>query len=728
MSAEANEPLRLEIAHVLFTDIVGYSKLPMDQQTATLQKLNQLVRATREFRRAEASDQLIRLPTGDGMALVFFGDAESALRCALEVSRGLRAVPDIKLRMGVHTGPVYRVADINTNKNVAGGGINMAQRVLDCGDAGHILVSDAVAEVLGQLSTWAAQLHDLGEAEVKHGVRVHIFNVYMDEYGNAAVPEKLRHTQQQAATQKSTMQQATPLTSPAAQGETQPEKSVTQAGVNAGAATLPDAKALRVALLYKRNAQPDEQVLKLLERELEAHGYKVFIDRHLSIGVEWAKEIERQVRTADAVVPLLSAASAQSEMLAYEVQIAHETAQQQEGRPRILPVRINFEGALPDPLRSILAPIQYFLWGGPQNDETLVAELLKSLRRPEPEAVALNEIKEPGGGMPPDAKLYIVRDTDEEFLRAVQRRDSIVLVKGARQMGKTSLLARGVHQARKAGARVVVTDFQILNATHLASIDALFQALAQLICDQLDLNVTPDEEWNARRGASINFARYMRRHVLGDETRPLVWAMDEVDRLFTCDFGSEVFGLFRSWHNERALDPASPWERLTLAIVYATEAHLFITDPNQSPFNVGTRLELKDFTFEQVAELNQRFGAPLAGQSDIARYYRLVAGHPYLVHRGLYDMKTHGMSLAAFEATADRDEGPFGDHLRRILVLLARDPLLCDAAREVLRGRPSPTPETFYRLRSAGVMAGESARDAKPRCQLYATYLERHLL
>ena len=204
--------------------------------------------------------------------------------------------------------------------------------------------------------------------------------------------------------------------------------------------------------------------------------------------------------------------------------------------------------------------------------------------------------------------------------------------------------------------------------------------------------------------------------------------MDEVDRLFACDFGSEVFGLFRSWHNERSLDPASPWERLTLAIAYATEAHLFITDPNQSPFNVGTRLELQDFTFEQVAELNARFGSPLQGNAEVARFVRLVGGHPYLVHRGLYNMKTHGLTLSSFEDLADRDEGPFGDHLRRILVLLARDPALTEVVREVLRGRPRPTTESFYRLRSAGVMAGDSARDAKPRCQLYANYLERHLL
>jgi len=204
--------------------------------------------------------------------------------------------------------------------------------------------------------------------------------------------------------------------------------------------------------------------------------------------------------------------------------------------------------------------------------------------------------------------------------------------------------------------------------------------------------------------------------------------MDEVDRLLTCPFGSEVFGLFRSWHNERSLDPASPWEHLTLAIVYATEPHLFITDPNQSPFNVGTKLELRDFTVEQVAELNERYGSPLKDQTEVSSYYRLVRGHPYLVHNGIFEMKRGDLSLSALESLADQDEGPFGDHLRRILVLLARDAALTEAMREVLRGNPCPTTDSFYRLHSTGLVSGHSAREATLRCPLYANYLERHLL
>ena len=191
-SLEHSQAPPMEIAHVLFTDIVGYSKLPMDEQQRLLRRLQNLVRGTPEFAHARAHDQLISLPTGDGMALVFFGEPESAARCALELTQELQNHPEIKLRMGINSGPVYRVADINANRNVAGGGINIAQRVMDCGDAGHILVSKTVAEVLGQLSTWQGQLKDLGEVEVKHGVRVHVFNLLTDHAGNPAVPEKIK--------------------------------------------------------------------------------------------------------------------------------------------------------------------------------------------------------------------------------------------------------------------------------------------------------------------------------------------------------------------------------------------------------------------------------------------------------------------------------------------------------------------------------------------------------
>src|SRR6202162_5388116 len=179
------------MAHVLFMDIVAYSRMPMDQQEESLRHLQDKVRGTSEFTRAQASNQLIRLPTGDGMALVFFDDPEAPVRCAFELGRALRQETSFQLRMGIHTGPVYRVADINANRNVAGGGINIAQRVMDCGDAEHILVSAAAAEVLGQISTWSSMLHDLGDVEVKHGARIHIYSLHNHETGNPDPPKKI---------------------------------------------------------------------------------------------------------------------------------------------------------------------------------------------------------------------------------------------------------------------------------------------------------------------------------------------------------------------------------------------------------------------------------------------------------------------------------------------------------------------------------------------------------
>ena len=343
-------------------------------------------------------------------------------------------------------------------------------------------------------------------------------------------------------------------------------------------------------------------------------------------------------------------------------------------------------------------------------------------------STALREMLEPvGGAVPLESTFYIERPTDKKFRSALARQDSIVLVKGARQVGKTSLLARGLQQAREAGTKVVLVDFQNLGAEDLASFGSLLLSFANAFADQLDLDISPTAIWKADRSAGANLELFLRREVLAKVLSPVAWGLDEVDRLFTCGFGSEVFGLFRSWHNKRALDSEGPWRHLTLAIAYATEAHLFITDLNQSPFNVGTRLQLDDFTPEQVAELDRRYDAPLGGAVGVERLYGLTGGHPYLTHRALYEMVSNGLDLPALEALADHDEGPFGDHLRRILLSLTQDAALSGVMRDVLRGAPCSSAESFYRLRSAGLLVGDSASDARPRCRLYATYLEQHL-
>jgi len=990
---------QLELAHVLLLEIADSSSLPASQQDARLHDLQEVVCRTNEFVKARARDQITVVPSGAGMALVFFGDPEAPLRCAVEISRQARDAEKFHLRMGLHSWPVCRTADMKLERALGDSGINVAQQVMDCGDQGHILISGSVADLMRQLGHWKDALHDLGDIEISQGFKLHLFNFWNSEAGNPEVPKKLsragspastdqpgvgilnetvshyrvlrklgsggmgvvyeaedtrlgRHVaikllsekfsksstaierfQREASTASSlnhpnictvhdvgehaglhfivmellegkSLRQAI-LSGPLSQEQTvafgiqiadgleaahkrgivhrdvkpgnlfviererikildfglakltgrdpgerrsletiadddeptwqnitksgefvgtvsymspeqargesldqrtdlfsfgvvlyematgmvpfrgdtsavvfdsilnrQPTPAMrinpkispeldrvivralekhreiryqsaadlgaelrrltmrTSASVPVPALPEPAVKAeqLQVVLLYRRNVQPDEQIMHALEEKLTDQGYEVFVDRHLAVGVDWAREIEKKIGTADAVVALLSAASVESEMLSYEVQLAHSFSERQSGRPRLFPVRVQFQGEFPDSLHSALDGINYALWRDPADNDQIVADLAKALQAPQ-EAFRRKPNLEPvGGALPLHSKFYIVRPSDQEFYSAVDRNDSIILLKGARQMGKTSLMARGLQQARKAGARVVLTDFQKLNSAHLQSVDSLFLCLAQAIAEQLDLDVIAEDSWNARRGPSMNFERFLRREILSRIDGHLVWGMDEVDRLFACDFGSEVFGLFRSWHNERSLDPSGPWQNLSLAIAYASEAHLFITDVNQSPFNVGTRLVLADFTLDQVRELNRRYGFPLSNEGELERFYALLGGQPFLTQRGLHQMTERGLPFLDFTAGAARDEGPYGDHLRRIFVSLNQDPSLCEVVRSVIGGKHSSNTESFYRLRSSGIVAGECARDMKLRCQLYEQYLSRHLI
>src|SRR5246127_1988266 len=202
MAAEFKSEVPLAIGHVLFMDVIGYSKLLLDEQSEIQEQLSRIVRSTEQVRTAEASGKLIRLPTGDGMALVFFGSPEAPVYCAIDVAKKVREHPKLKLRMGIHSGPVNQVRDVDDLANVAGAGISTAQRVMDCGDAGHILVSKHAAEDLEEYPHWQPHLHELGECEVKHGVRVSVVNLHTAELGNPAVPEKLKAARVAAAARR----------------------------------------------------------------------------------------------------------------------------------------------------------------------------------------------------------------------------------------------------------------------------------------------------------------------------------------------------------------------------------------------------------------------------------------------------------------------------------------------------------------------------------------------
>jgi hypothetical protein len=507
----------------------------------------------------------------------------------------------------------------------------------------------------------------------------------------------------------------------------------------------------KVVVLYKSKVSPDAELALSLESGLQRKGHTVFMDRKKSTGLLWVRELERELQEAGLVVVLISEASAQSELVAYELEVASQISEKRGGLPAILPVRVYYKGPLSEPLAALLQPLEFewsaeeerylsrmVLWRSPTDDRELVDLICERLgelsaRQLEPSGATSSEnqsqhrppVLEPlGGAVPLESKFYIERATDVAFRTAVDRCDSLILVKGARQMGKTSLLARGLAQAREAGCRIVMTDFQRLQSTDFDSTGDFYRSLTELIADQLDVELPDPERW--QRNPNVVFEGFW-TGALKTMQCPVLWAVDEFDRLFTSSFGGEVCGLLRSWHNARALDPSLPWRFLTVAIAYATEAHLFINDLNQSPFNVGTRLTLSDLSDAEAEELNERYGRPLAGIADILRLHQLLGGHPYLLRCGMNEMTAKGRGMDLIEELVDEEESVFGEHLRRLLYAVGRDPVVTEALRGLLFQQKPPSMESFYRLRSAGVVEGAGPAEARMRCELYEHYLRRHL-
>jgi class 3 adenylate cyclase len=199
MPAKIEKQIELEIAHVLFIDLVGYSKFSINEQRAVVDELTQIVRATEQFQKAEASERLVKISTGDGIALVFYTNLEAPVRCAMELSRALKDKARLHLRMGIHSGPVSGVIDVTGRTNLAGAGLNLAQRVMNCGDAGHILLSKHVAEDLSEFEEWRPLLHDLGACDVKHGMQLAVVNLWSDDAGNRQLPQKFQALRKQRA-------------------------------------------------------------------------------------------------------------------------------------------------------------------------------------------------------------------------------------------------------------------------------------------------------------------------------------------------------------------------------------------------------------------------------------------------------------------------------------------------------------------------------------------------
>jgi len=689
------EDLRpVKVGHILFLDIIGYSTLPLAEQRRKLDRLNAATTESAAFQAEKARGALLVIPTGDGMALVFQDDLTAPARCALELAHALRGgSPEVPIRAGIHSGLVQPHIDLNGRENLVGEGINTAHRVMECADTGFILVSSEHAHWLKALEVWEDRLVDLGSAVVKHGVRIGLFALTDGEVGRTEL----------STTHSASFSETTIPT------ETN------------------DASA-DVVLLYRRNTHPDVELLDVIENELRARGLSVFYDRSARPGVEEHRQQEQRLRSARAVIPIISPRAMRSELLQYALETALD-ARQTGGLPSILPVQIG--PAEPDQtddlaIRDLIAPFSYFTWNSPEDSPRLLAELLSALREPvRPRDIPLETV---GGGMDPDSPFYIPRNADAELRNLLERHHSIVLVRGGRQIGKTSLLAQGLKLARERKWRSVRTDFQKFSGASLNDAAGFYRQLAASLVHQLRFAYDFTTLWDSASDPGQNFEYFLRDLLQADPT-PLVWFMDEADKVFTAAFSTDFFGLVRSWHNDRAAEPGGPLQRLTIVIAYATEAHLFISDLNQSPFNVGERVSLDDFTVEQVLRLNDLYGGPIGTRADIERLHGLLAGQPYLTRTALDALAREKAGFDTLMRDATREDGAFADHLKRVLASVSAQADSTQYVQDLITGTLSTgsMPEAYYRLLRGGLVRQDRDGRVVFRCELYRRYLEEHV-
>jgi len=485
----------------------------------------------------------------------------------------------------------------------------------------------------------------------------------------------------------------------------------------------------------------EPQKLFIIEREdsagvhhalasaLSDDGHEISGEGHSKSGIEWAKSLESRIRSADTVVAIVSDLNDDSDLVQFQLEIAIDE-RRKRGKPQIVPVWAK-EGPTPDgPLAALNRNLHHAVWAGAEDNDRVISEVRAVLAsgQTEIDTERLDSVRpvSAGGAVSSDSKFYVERPADKEFEEALRAHESIILVKGPRQSGKTSLIGRGVRFAEDLGWRCTTTDFQNLSSRQLQSEDHFYRVVAATLNLELGFDYDFDRDWIDTFGSNLNMGRFLRSLVASSE-QPLVWFMDEADRLFTAPFASGFFGLVRSWHNARATDRRGPWPRLTIVIGYATEAHLFIEDLNQSPFNVGCEVELTMFTLENTQDLNARYGNPIADPSDVQALYALINGQPFLTRRAFDVLIRNKMDVATLLATAHREDGPFGDHLKRTLASVSQLPFVWDALKKSLAAPNLPDSDGLHRLVAAGLLVRKSERGYQLSCELYRRFLAHYL-
>ena len=496
----------------------------------------------------------------------------------------------------------------------------------------------------------------------------------------------------------------------------------------------------KIFISYKRNVEPDTPVAKAVYDALDKE-HDIFIDTTIQVGEKWAQRIQQEIKDSDYLIVFLSEHSVNSEMVVAEVETAHQH-EKKHGKPNILPVRLSFDQALVYPLSAYLNPLQWALWEKDTDTPRLIKELKGAIggRKLPDSAPTLAKTEEiiptafadiprdlgsPEGTMPHQSPFYIERDSDREAMEAICRPNGVTItIKGPRQMGKSSLLIRIMQDGCGKGMNTAFLDFQMIEQANMQDPETFYRQFCSLMAWELELEDRTEEVWEAPLGQVQKTTTYVQRHILkAIPDEPILLAMDEVERMFVSPFRSDFFSMLRSWHNRRA--QSGDWTRLNLALVTSTEPYQLINDLNQSPFNVGTVVELTDFRQEQVAELNRRHGEPLKG-SDLDELTVLLGGHPYLTRKALYLLASKRISFKKLHNTASDDDGPFGDHLRNHLFRMSNYPELKEGMIGAIKYQRIADEHVFFRLRGAGLVR-RVGNEELPRNSLYSEYFGKRL-
>ena len=496
--------------------------------------------------------------------------------------------------------------------------------------------------------------------------------------------------------------------------------------------------------LSYRHVKPDQELASLLADRLKSAAYSVFLDVDIRVGHDWVGAIENALLRADYFVVLLSPQSIGSDMLRQEVKLAHKYGK------HILPICLDLPGDLPYDLASYLHRSQRLFWNAQMGLNELAMRVCDAIPQTESpgelqapdilykDDARTNQLAPPlpsadprrvdgfeSGTLHLGSPFYVRRASDEEAEQCLESAIPTTIIKAPRQMGKSSLLARLHAQAQRLGRKSFYIDFQLVDDSHLATLDALFRRLARQLHRAFGTALDPRAVWDDLDGPKGNITNYLDDAILARAQMPVHLIFDEAERLFSFPYRDEFFAIIRGWHNLRATN--SRFLNCCVVIGHATTPALWIRDINQSPFNVGYSIALRGFTESQVSELNARHGHPLRDEAEISELDDLLGGHAYLTRFALYTLAKRRCRLSDLVNTLDDQSGPFADHLRGLMWALANTPDLRDTLRAILKGHGCDNELHYQLLWAAGLISGQTRGQARARCRLYDSYFRRHL-